>query len=529
MKWLSNMRVSRKLTLLSAVGILFLLVVGMIGFMFTEKMLQSAEGLYEDRLLPVRWASEASLNFRVVERNTKELMLTSDKQEMTRLQQEIQTTIKRNDELLSMLREASDDANQLNLLAKIRERTDLYRPERAKAEELAVTGRDKEDYQHFQQYAKPHLDEINKLYTELNDYNAKLSEETLEALKKTKLTVNIVIVTSTLLSILIALLIGRIITGMITRPVDEMLSLMSRAEKGDLTVESKQRSKDEIGKLAVSFNEMMNGIRSAIGQVSDSAASLAASSQQISAGTEEIASGSQEQADSAGSAAEMMREMANAIRAVASNAEAAAQSAEEAVNLAKQGNGVIRDTVDGMNEISMKMEQLSSQSQKIDEIVEVIDEIAEQTNLLALNAAIEAARAGDAGKGFAVVADEVRKLAERSGQATKEIAALIGSMQDNTRLAVQAATAGNEKAANAGAAFQRIVAAVQASSEKVVEIAAASEEQNAQAEEVTRAVHHIAAVTEETSAGTQQTASTAQELARMAELLNELAAGFKVR
>jgi len=526
---LRNMKFSGKLMALVSVSVIFLLVVGFIGYFFIVKMERSAERMYHDRLLPVKWASEASLNFRLVERNTKEMMLTEDQQNLVELKEEIRQLIQVNDALLVQVSSANIDANQMSMLDRIDESTKKYRPERAKAEDLAESGQQSEAYRYFQEHAKQHLDEVLNQYDLLNEYNAKVSDELLDQLKETELTVTIAIIGITLLSILLAVWFGIAISRMMTRPVYEMLKLMSAAEKGDLTVHSEQRSRDEIGQLAQSFNQMVSGIRNVIAQVGDSASNLAASSQQISAGTEQIAGGSQMQADSAGNAVEMMEEMAGAIRTVARSAEEAAHSAEEASSQARRGSEVIHQTVQGMKEISVKMDQLSIQSQKIGDIVEVIDEIAEQTNLLALNAAIEAARAGEAGKGFAVVADEVRKLAERSGKATKEIAALIGSMQENTVLAVQAASSGNEKVGNAGMAFQEIVAAVQTSSGKVVEIAAASEQQNAQVDEVRQAVSQIAAVTQETSASTQETASTAQELARMAELLNELTSGFKVR
>lgn len=529
MNTLRNLKFSGKLILLVLVSAMFLLVVGLIGYIFIGNMKDSADQMYHDRLLPVMRASEASLNFRMVERNTKELMLASNAQEIAALQEEIQKMIVLNDELLVLVRAGNIDDTQKAILDRIEEATLLYRPERAKAEQLAVAGSDAAAYEHFQQFAKIPLDEVLKGYDELNEYNAHVSELLLKQLQKDETVITFVIIGITLVSIILAMWFGILISRMISRPVNEMLLLMSAAEKGDLTVHSQLQSRDEIGQLAQTFNQMVAGIRHVMEQVSDSASNLAASSQQISAGTEQIASGSQMQADSAGNAVEMMEEMVGAIQTVARSAESASQSAEEASRQARSGGDVIQETVQGMKEISNKMDQLSTQSQKIGDIVEVIDEIAEQTNLLALNAAIEAARAGEAGKGFAVVADEVRKLAERSGTATKEIADLIGAMQENTVSAVDAAAVGNEKVANAGKAFEEIVAAVQLSSEKVVEIAAASEEQNAQADEVREAVSQIAAVTEETTASTEETASTAQELAKMAELLNELTSGFKVR
>jgi methyl-accepting chemotaxis protein len=495
MNWLKNMKISGKLSVLIMVSVIFLILVGVVGYIFTGRMESAAEKMYNDRLLPVKWSTEASRNFRIVAGDTIEMMLSTDKEEISDFQAEIQTYIARNNEILETLQSANIDTKQRELLTLINEAMGKYRPARAAAEKLALEDKKQEAYTYFEENAEVHLNAINQHYNELADYTSEISEDMLIDLQEEKKIVNIILIASILISVLLAIWLGSVIARLITRPVIEMLSLMSLAEKGDLTVSSKQQSKDEMGRLAESFNQMISSIHNVISRV---------------------ASGTQEQAESAASSAEMMKEMASAIQTVAMNAEAAAHSAEEATAQAQRGSGVILDTIDGIKDISIKMDQLSLESQKIGDIVEVIDEIAEQTNLLALNAAIEAARAGEAGKGFA-------------GKATKEIATLIGSIQKNTISAVEAAAAGNIKAGNAGTAFQEIVTAVQASSEKVVEIAAASEEQNAQVEAVSQSVNHIAAVTEETSAGTEETAATAQELARMAEQLNELAAGFKVR
>lgn len=343
---------------------------------------------------------------------------------------------------------------------------------------------------------------------------------------------NSLIMITTLISvfgILLGTVIALFLAQKITGPILEIVNRIKTVAVGDLSGDTLvTKSKDEVGQLVKSTNEMVLSLRNLIGKVTENAMSLAASSEEISASTEQIASGSGQQANDAAASSEMVKEVANAIRNVSQNAEAASTGADQTVNAAEEGGRVIRDTVAGMADISQKIGDLSSKSVQIGEIVEVIDDIAEQTNLLALNAAIEAARAGDAGKGFAVVADEVRKLAERSGKATKEISELIFSIQKNTEDSVAAVAAGNETVATAGDTFDHIVKLTKEAALKIAEIAAAGEEVAAQSNEVLLAVENIASVSEETAAGIQETAATATDLAKMAESLTQLAATFKL-
>ena len=387
----------------------------------------------------------------------------------------------------------------------------------------------KEAYTFYLANVKQPTDELNATLTEIADYKAKEADKLREDIASQEHTATTVMISIIVIAAILAITLGMIITRLLVNPIKEVVDVMRVAEKGDLTVQADYQSKDEIGILVASFNQLVETTRSAIEQVTTSANNLAASVEEISASTEEIASGSQQQAQDANTSADMVSEMTNAVQEVSKNAEHAARLTDQTMGAAQQGGVVLNDAIAGMEQIRVNIHDLANKSVQIGEIVEVIDDIAEQTNLLALNAAIEAARAGEAGKGFAVVADEVRKLAERSSKATKEISELVSMIQENTKVSVQSVETGSEKAANAGTTFEEILKLVNQSAAKVTEIAAASEQQSAQAEEVLQAVGNIASVTEETAAGIEETATTATDLAEMAETLNQLAARFKIQ
>lgn len=354
------------------------------------------------------------------------------------------------------------------------------------------------------------------------------ANETVEVTVDSYNTGRMTILAFALLAIVVAIALAIIISQGIVGPLSKLLSLMVKMAGGDLREHMTVKSRDEFGKLAAAVNDMIVSLRKLIGDTAESAQNVAASSQQISATTEQIADGSQSQAQAAQNINHLIQDLVKGIDEVARNAEQVSELSILTRQGAEEGSNAVRESSLGMNNLSEKMGLLEQDSQKIGEIIEVIDEIAEQTNLLALNAAIEAARAGEQGRGFAVVADEVRKLAERSSEATKQIAHIIRGMQQNTVLSVQAVAEVSSLSDKTEVLIQGIVSRVNETTQQITGIAAACEEQAAQTNEVLSSVEAVAAGSEESAAAAQETASSSQMLAKLADELNGAVSTFKL-
>ncbi len=321
----------------------------------------------------------------------------------------------------------------------------------------------------------------------------------------------------------------------IMRLLDEMGALAD----GDLTAHATV-TEDITGAIADSINYTIDALRSLVTQINDTTVQVSSAAHETQATAMHLAEASDQQAAQITTASSAVNQMAASIEEVSSNANDLANEASTSVEIANKGSMVVQDAISGMDtireqiqETSKRIKRLGESSQEIGDIVEIINDISEQTNILALNAAIQAAMAGDAGRGFAVVADEVQRLAERSGNATKQIEALVKTIQADTNEAVismerstSEVVQGARLAQNAGGALEEIEHVSSSLAKLIQAISDTTKQQSIAAVSISDSMNVVQEITTQTSAGTNETAASIGNLAELANDLRQSVAGF---
>jgi twitching motility protein PilJ len=321
----------------------------------------------------------------------------------------------------------------------------------------------------------------------------------------------------------------------ILRLLDELAGLAD----GDLTTTATV-TEDFTGAIADAINFTIDQLRAIVSSINTTSRNVSNAAEDTQATALHLAEAAEHQAQEIVGASAAINEMAVSIDQVSSNAAESASVADRSVALAKTGSQVVQNTIGGMDtireqiqETSKRIKRLGESSQEIGDIVSLINDISDQTNILALNAAIQASMAGDAGRGFAVVADEVQRLAERSGAATKQIEALVKTIQSDTQeavLSMEQTTAevvrGARLAEDAGVALEEIESVSKNLAALIQNISNAARQQASSAGHVSNTMNIIQEITSQTSAGTT---ATAQSIGKLAGITNELrnsVAGF---
>lgn len=321
----------------------------------------------------------------------------------------------------------------------------------------------------------------------------------------------------------------------------KLLEEVSDVAEGDLTVEA-EVTEDMTGAIADSFNHMIQQLRNIVANVQEATLQVSSSANEVQTTAEHLAEGSTAQAEQITDSSNALDEMAISIQQVSENANLSANVAQQSLANAKQGATAVQNTIEGMNRIrtqvqetSKRIKRLGERSQEIGEIVQLIGDIADRTSILALNASIQAAQAGEAGRGFAVVAEEVERLAERSANATKQIAGLVNTIQSETNEAVTAmeesthgVVQGSQVADQAGQALSEIESVSTQLAELIQSISQTAAQQARGSENLSKAMGDISEVTQQTAAGTKQAAGSISNLATLADELRGSVSTFKL-
>ncbi|KJU84019.1 methyl-accepting chemotaxis sensory transducer [Candidatus Magnetobacterium bavaricum] len=500
MNWFNNLRMSAKLIGSFVIVACITVVVGTVSIINMHKIDDADTFLYEKMTVPIGILGRITEKFQRIRINLRDFVT------------------------------AKTDAEKDEALKKITDFRAEVRKECEDFEKTIVTDEARKMFEHFVETRKAYgvvidkivaLDKAGKgtealelMHTEgkkaamaeqaaidaLQDRKLKQAKETSDANTVLTEQITTLIITITAIGFIIAIFMGVFISGSISNPLKESVTVAEAISNGDLTVQIDINRKDEIGQLAGAMGSMIKRLRDTISEVMMAARQVSEGSGQLSSTAQQISEGSTEQAASVEEVSSSMEQMAANIKQNADNSHETEKIAAKSSQDAKESGAVVSDAVGAMKEIAGK--------------ITVIEEIARQTNLLALNAAIEAARAGEHGKGFAVVAAEVRKLAERSQKAAGEIGHLSTTTVD--------------KAEQAGNMLGKLVPDIQKTSELVQEISAASNEQNSGAEQINKAIQQLDQVIQQNASASEEMASTAEELSAQAETLQSAISFFKL-
>ncbi|MDA8428756.1 MAG: MCP four helix bundle domain-containing protein [Geobacteraceae bacterium] len=500
MQWYYNLKISTKLLSGFLLVTLIAAALGVLGMSNISKLHTMLGEVYSDNLVPITDIANANMQAIYHNRALYAYVIEKQKQEMDKIKAEMDTYEAKMNELLNKYRKTKLTDKEKELLARFDASWPPYMASVHKILPLSYEGKDDEAMRIFNTETHKLFKVSDDLLTDLVTANQEQAKKAHEESAAIVAQINKVMITFIAVAFGLGIGLALFISGKISNPLREAVTVANSLAGGDLTVTIESRSKDETGQMMAALSHMVEKLKKVVGDVMSATDNVASGSQELSATAQQMSQGATEQAASAEEISSSMEEMSSSIKQNSDNSTQTEKIAVKSATDAKEGGKSVTETVAAMKEIATK--------------ISIIEEIARQTNLLALNAAIEAARAGEHGKGFAVVASEVRKLAERSQTAAGEISTL------SSRSVQVAETAGEMLA--------KMVPDIQRTSELVQEISASSREQDSGAEQISKAIQQLDSVIQQNASASEEMASTSEELASQADLLKDTISFFRI-
>ncbi len=555
------MGIRLKVALIFGVLFLFTVALGANGLYQMRVLSQQMEVLYNQRLQAINTLNEVRDAANTMRFGVAKQMLTPYQASKKAARQSVESKIE-------IFQKYYTQYKAMNLTPeeqkKVKEIDDAWASYSGYVEGvMVITESGKESVEMFNSLERDGL-VLQKLLNDLTEYNTNLAAQQkadAEQRYRQSLVVTVALALLTSIACFVGLLVLRFL---VVQPVQRLEKAMAAMARGDLRERVEVRSRDELGRLGLAFNQMAEQWKSIVTELQELAkllnatsAELGASAEmaatttgQVAAAIERTAENATEQSEYINLVVKHVREATRLMQAAYAEAQATNQLAQTTSQVADNGRTSVEHAIlqsavvmEAVENARRSISALASHSESITRMTTMIGAIANQTNLLALNAAIEAARAGEHGKGFAVVASEVRKLAEQSQQSAGEIERVVSAIQHeiNQSLAameqnVDSIAEQNRLVAEGGLALEEIAGKanetkrqVGALQERLSELVATFRDVEQRMELMGDRVSETAANAEEVSASSEEITATVQDIARSAARLSEQADMLKRR
>jgi methyl-accepting chemotaxis protein len=534
------MRFTIKLKLASAFGLMILLLIGTagLGTMGLDALNRSFDQVMEGPVAHTADVQELNGVFLRIARAERDMILADTKAEATPFANDIAKERQRFQELLQKSEGAATEANRPKWAA-MRTAGERFMAVDDRLRDLAMDNQDTAAKNLANGEGRQAFNDASKVLDDLVRFERSAATTTSQKVDADDARTRNLLITLALAALVIAVGAAVWISMIVSRGLRKIAEMAKAVSIGDLNLEVKATSNDEVkdvidtvnvmtanlratagladaiadGNLTVqpkplsdkdtlglALERMVERLRGVVSDAISASESVSSGSQELSASAEQVSQGVTEQASSAEEASASMEQMAANIKQNADNAAQTEKIARQSAKDAEASGDAVSSAVTAMRTIAEK--------------ITIVQEIARQTDLLALNAAVEAARAGEHGKGFAVVASEVRKLAERSQTAATE----IGQVSSETVKAAQ----------SAGEMLTTLVPNIRKTAELVAEISAACREQDIGAAQINEAIQQLDKVTQQNASASEEMSATSEELAAQAEELQASIAYFRI-
>lgn len=478
-------------------------VIGAVGISKMRQIATSDTFLYEKATTPLADLVQIAMSFEIIMRDLRDLARTKDLQKKEEIIKTIELDRGRMSKSSEHYESTLFNEEGKKLFEEFLEARKNIAGDMTLLYTLSRANKEAEIYALIDNSLSKHSKEEEIVIDKLIEFNTTAAKKIANNNTATAYSASMLLIIVMIIGVVLAIIIGFVLTFSITKPLNQGVLTMAEMAKGNLLVTFDSHvlaAGDETGILTRAMKEMTDQLKDTIAFALNASENVSSGSIQLSSASQGISQGSSEQAASVEEISASIEEMTASINQNADNANQTEKIAMKSSSDAKEGGEAVQKTVSAMKQIAEK--------------ISIIQEIARQTNLLSLNASIEAARAGEHGKGFAVVASAVQKLAERSQDSAEEISKLSKSSVD--------------VAEKAGDMLTKLVPDIQKTAELVAEINAASSEQNKGIQQVNTAIQQFNQVVQSNAAASEELASTSEELSSQAEELTDRLGFFQV-